>query len=186
MSRLTICATKQLAKQQLWNPTTSHWSCCYLPSSPWGGVPAQTFREPLRLLIRGLVGYSSSTKENITIHWLISNTWANHRKIERIHIWACKVLCPWAPSMQEQGVWSGHGHGTSKWVGLIFKVKSLWFHLCLCVQHHGSGTQQISTSFQSLQHTLAFCARPVDNCFKFPLIWPFTWSITPLSCTCSH
>ena len=33
---------------------------------------------------------------------------------------------------------------------------------------------------------LAFCARTADNCFNFPLIWPFTWSITPLSRTCSH
>lgn len=146
MSWLTICATKQLAKQQLWNPIT--WSCCYLPSSPWGGVPAQTFREPLRLLIRGLVGYSSSTTENETILWLISNTWASHRN----HIWTCKVLCPWAPSMQEQGVWSGHGHGTSKWVGLIYKV-NLCGSTCVFVfnNSHGSGTQQISTSFWSLQ-----------------------------------
>ena len=37
-------------------------------------------------------------------------------------------------SVQEQGVWPGCDQGASRWVGLTYKVNSLYFHLCLHVQ----------------------------------------------------
>ena len=37
-------------------------------------------------------------------------------------------------SVQEQGVWPRCGQGTSRWVGVTYKVNSLYFYLCLHVQ----------------------------------------------------
>ena len=38
------------------------------------------------------------------------------------------------PPMQKQGVWPGCGQGASKWVGLTYKVNSVWFYLYLHLQ----------------------------------------------------
>ena len=71
-----------------------------------------------------------------------------------------------SPPVPEQGVWPGCGHGASRWVGLTYKVNSLWF---LLVSSCPTTSKDQVKKHDKVLHPgllspLSFCHADVDEC----------------------